>query len=393
MTTTIIIAFCSLLLLAYLFDLSASKTKIPAVILLLLLGWGMQQLASWMQLQLPDFSSMLPVLGTVGLVLIVLEGSLELEWNPSQVSLIRKSLWGAVIPIFALAALLALAFWYVGRVDFKVALLNAIPLCVISSAIAIPSVRNLSSGNKAFVIYESSLSDIFGVLVFNFLALNKTIDAMAFGTFAGELVLIGVVSVLATVGLAFLLNRIEHHIKYVPIILLVVLIYAVSKVYHLFGLVFILFFGLFIGNLQALKRFDWLQKFKPDELSVEVKKFKELTGEAAFLIRALFFLLFGFLIDTSAVLNVETLVWAASIVGLILVVRIVQLRLSNLPLLPLLFIAPRGLITILLFLSIEPGQTIPLVNPSLIIQVILLTALLMMGGMMMAKKPAKENNT
>ncbi|MBK7148635.1 MAG: sodium:proton antiporter [Bacteroidetes bacterium] len=393
MTTTIIIAFCSLLLLAYLFDLSASKTKIPAVILLLLLGWGMQQLASWMQLQLPDFSSMLPVLGTVGLVLIVLEGSLELEWNPSQVSLIRKSLWGAVIPIFALAALLALAFWYVGRVDFKVALLNAIPLCVISSAIAIPSVRNLSSGNKAFVIYESSLSDIFGVLVFNFLALNNTIDAMAFGAFAGELVLIGVVSVLATVGLAFLLNRIEHHIKYVPIILLVVLIYAVSKVYHLPGLVFILFFGLFIGNLQALKRFDWLQKFKPDELSVEVKKFKELTGEAAFLIRALFFLLFGFLIDTSAVLNVETLVWAASIVGLILVVRIVQLRLSNLPLLPLLFIAPRGLITILLFLSIGPGQTIPLVNPSLIIQVILLTALLMMGGMMMAKKPAKENNT
>lgn len=391
MTTTIIIAFCTLLLLAYLFDLSASKTRIPAVILLLLLGWGMQQLAGWLQLQLPDFSSLLPVLGTVGLVLIVLEGSLELEWNPSQLSLLRKSLWGAVVPLVALAVLLALAFWYVGRVDFKAALLNAIPLCVISSAIAIPSVRNLSSGNKAFVIYESSLSDIFGVVVFNFLALNKTIDALAFGTFAGQLLLIVVVSVLATIGLAFLLNRIEHHIKYIPIILLVVLIYAVSKIYHLPGLVFILFFGLFIGNLQALKRFAWLQKFKPEQLSIEVKKFKELSGEAAFLIRALFFLLFGFLIDTRAVLNADTLVWAAGIVGLIVAVRIVQLRLSRLPLLPLLFIAPRGLITILLFLSIEPDQSILLVNQSLIIQVILLTALLMMGGMLLAKSPAKEN--
>lgn len=101
-----------------------------------------------------------------------------------------------------------------------------------------------------------------------------------------------VVSFVATIGLSYLLSKIEHHIKFVPIILLVVLIYAVSKIYHLPGLIFILLFGLFIGNLDELKQFKWIEKFRPDELNKEVNKFKELTTEGAFLIRALFFLLF-----------------------------------------------------------------------------------------------------
>ena len=136
---------------------------------------------------------------------------------------------------------------------------NAIPFCVISSAIAILSVRNLSSHNKEFVIYESSLSDILGVLLFNFLALNETIDRFSFGNFALQLLIITVVSFIATIGLSFLLTKIEHHIKFVPIILLVVLIYAVSKIYHLPGLIFILIFGLLIGNLDELKRFKWIE--------------------------------------------------------------------------------------------------------------------------------------
>lgn len=386
MTTTIIITFCVLLLIAYVFDLTASKTKIPSVILLLLLGWAVRQLTLILDIHLPDFSPILPVLGTIGLILIVLEGSLELELNKSKFGLIRKSFFGALVPMIALAFLLAFAFRYFGHFGLKDSLTNAIPFCVISSAIAIPSVRNLSSHNKEFVIYESSLSDILGVLIFNFLALNETIDRFSFGNFGLQLLIITVVSFIATIGLSFLLSKIEHHIKFVPIILLVVLIYAVSKIYHLPGLIFILLFGLSIGNLDELKRFKWIEKFKPDELNKEVNKFKELTIEAAFLIRALFFLLFGYLIETSEVLNADTFIWALAIVFFIFAFRLIQLKLSKLPLQPLLFVAPRGLITILLFLSIEPTHTISLVNKSLIIQVIILTALLMMFGLM-ANKP------
>ena len=386
MTTTIIITFCILLLIAYVFDLTSSKTKIPSVILLLLLGWAVKQLTVLLDINLPDISTILPVLGTIGLILIVLEGSLELELNKSKFGLIKKSLFGALIPMMALAFLLAFAFRYFGQFEFKDSLINAIPFCVISSAIAIPSIRNLSPLNKEFVIYESSLSDIFGVLIFNFLVLNETIDTVSFGLFSLQLLIITVVSFIATIGLSYLLNKIDHHIKFIPIILLVVLIYAVSKVYHLPGLIFILIFGLSIGNLDELKQFKWIEKFKPDELNKEVKKFKELIIEGAFLVRALFFLLFGYLIETIEVLNTDTLLWSVSIVFFIFAFRTIQLKLSKLPLRPLLFVAPRGLITILLFLSIEPTHTISLVNKSLIIQVIILTALVMMFGLM-ANKP------
>lgn len=390
MTTTIIITFCVLLLIAYVFDLTASKTKIPSVILLLLLGWMVKQLTVLLFIPLPDFSPILPILGTVGLILIVLEGSLELELNKSKLRLIRTSFLGALLPMIALAFLLAFAFRYFGNFGLKDSLTNAIPFCVISSAIAIPSVRNLSSHNKEFVIYESSLSDIIGVLIFNFLALNETINTNSFGNFALQLLIISIVSFVATIGLSLLLSKIEHHIKFVPIILLVILIYSVSKIYHLPGLIFILIFGLAIGNLDEFKRFKWIEKFKPDELNKEVNKFKELTTEVAFLVRALFFLLFGYLIETTEVLNADTFIWALGIVLLIFAFRAIQLKLSKLPLQPLLFVAPRGLITILLFVSIEPTHTISLVNNSLVIQVIILTALLMMFGLM-ANKPQKNN--
>ena len=390
MTITFIITFCVLLLIAYIFDLTSSKTKVPSVILLLLLGWSVRQLTIWLEIQLPDFSSVLPILGTIGLILIVLEGSLELELNKSKLDLIKRSLFGALIPMIALAFLLAFAFSYFGQFGLKDSLTNAIPFCVISSAIAIPSVRNLSSKNKEFVIYESSLSDILGVLIFNFLALNETINTASFGHFALQLFIITFVSLIATIGLSFLLSKIEHHIKFVPIILMVVLIYAVSKIYHLPGLIFILLFGLSIGNLNELKRFKWIEKFKPDELIKEVNKFKELIIEGAFLVRALFFLLFGYLIETTEVVNTDTLLWALGIVFFIFTFRTIQLKLSKLPLQPLLFVAPRGLITILLFLSIEPTHTISLVNKSLIIQVIILTALLMMFGLM-TNKPKTDD--
>jgi len=60
---------------------------------------------------------------------------------------------------------------------------------------------------------------------------------------------------------------------------------------------------------------------------------------------------------------------------------------------PLLFIAPRGLVTILLFLSIESAHHISLVNKSLIIQVIILTSLLMMIGLMTNKTKSEITET
>jgi hypothetical protein len=257
---------------------------------------------------------------------------------------------------------------------------------VISSAIAIPSGKNLALNYKEFVIYESSFSDILGVLFFTFISINQTYDFYSFGYFGLQIIIMIIISFISTMGISLLLSKIKHHIKFIPIILIVILIYEISKIYHLPALIFILLFGLFIGNFNKLIHFRWIKLLKPEILDKEVHKFKELAVEVTFLVRVSFFLIFGYLIETSQIINTETLIWSSVIVFFIFLSRIVQLKLSKLPLNPLVFVAPRGLITILLFLTIEPAQRISFVNQSLIIQVIILTALIMMIGLMFPQK-------
>ena len=386
MATSIIITLCVLILLAYLFDISSAKTRIPTVILLLLLGWIIRQLTLFFAVPVPDLSSLLPLLGTVGLILIVLEGSLELELNQSKLPLIKKAALVSFFPLIVSALLMAGLFCYFGGYPYRQSLINVLPFAIISSAIAIPSARNLNPYNREFVTYESSLSDIIGVIVFNFVALNAVIDINAVMHFGWQLILILIISFLASVGLSYLLGKIQHHVKFIPIMVMVILIYIVSKHYHLPSLLFILLFGVFVGNLDELKQNKWVAKLKPDDLNKEVHKFREIATEAAFVIRTFFFLVFGYLIETNELLNTGTLLWAGAVIAVIFGVRAIQLKIYGLPLFPLLFIAPRGLISILLFLTIASEDKIPLVNDSLIIQVIVLTALIMMGGMMGIKK-------
>jgi hypothetical protein len=61
-----------------------------------------------------------------------------------------------------------------------------------------------------------------------------------FGYFFLEILIIIAISFVATILLSFLLNKIQHHIKFVPIVLLIILIYEISKIFHLPALIFIL---------------------------------------------------------------------------------------------------------------------------------------------------------
>ncbi|MCB0726997.1 MAG: sodium:proton antiporter [Ignavibacteria bacterium] len=387
MTTAIIVTLCILILISYAFDLSSKHTKIPSVILLLALGWGVHQLITFFEITgVPDLDPLLPILGTVGLILIVLEGSLELELNKSKKNVLIKSALSAFLPIIILFLIIGYAFHYMSDANLKDCFINAIPFCIISSAVAIPSVRSLSKLNKEFVIYETSMSDIFGVIIFNFFTVNEIINITAGGHFLLQLVSILLISFGASIGLALLIKNIDHHVKFIPIIMIVILIYTVSKIYHLPSLIFILIFGLWLNNLEELKNFSFIKKLAPEKLETEVQRFREVVVEIAFLVRTMFFLLFGFLIDATTLLDPNGLLIAIGIIVVVYLIRFIQLKITKMDVSPLLYIAPRGLITILLFISIPANRQLSFVNESLIIQVILISAIIMMGGIMLNKK-------
>ena len=389
MSNAIIISLCLLLLISYMFDVSSPKTKIPSVILLLIVGWAVRQAADFFGISIPNLSPILPIIGTVGLILIVFEGALDLELNRSKKKLIISSISMSLIPMLVLSIGIGLVFDTIFGVEFRRGLLNAVPFAVISSAIAISSAKNLLPKDREFVIYESTFSDIFAVVLFNFIIRNEVIDGNSFVVFGWQLILILVITVIATLGLSLLMSKIRHRVKFVPIILLIILIYAIAKEYHLPALIFIFILGLFIGNLDKFKRFRFVDKLQPEIMVKEVVKLNDITTEITFSIRSLFFILFGYLINTHELLNAKTFIIATGILVGIIVLRIIGLKIARQNLNPLLYVAPRGLITILLFITIPETERIAMVNNSLVIQVIVLTALFMMVGLMISKRQTK----
>lgn len=392
MAETVIISICVLLLISYFFDVTSKFTKIPSVILLLAIGWLLNQISSLFTFNIPDLNIILPILGTVGLILIVLEGSLELELNRSKKSLVARTLLISSASFLLMTFIFAAWLYYEWGIAFREALINVIPFSIISSAIAIPSAINLSRAKREFIIYETSLSDIIGVVFFNFATFGTAITLSSGVHFIGQFLLMILISIVASLILAILLGKIDHHIKYGPIIISIILIYEISKIYHLPALIFILFFGLVLGNIDELRGVKFLKNVRFTRLNKEVTLFKDVVIEATFIVRSLFFLVLGFVIETDDIINVNSLQWSLSIVGLTFLVRFILLKASKMEIMPLLFIAPRGLISILLFLAIVPKDKIPFLNQSIIIQVILMTTIIMMIGLMMTKKKEEKNN-
>lgn len=377
-----IIILCLLLLIAYLFDLTSHKTRIPSVILLILLGWTMQLLADWIGIKIADLSQLLPVLGTIGLTLIVLEGSLDLELEKGAGSVIGQSFLLAFLSFLLLTSLLTAGLYYLGVHDIRKCIVNAIPFGIVSSAVAIPGVSNWLKKDRAVIVYESSFSDILGVVFFNFVVINTYLNWSSIGHFFLDLVIVLVISVVCTVFLSALLSRLQHHIKFGPILIMVVLIYEITKYYHLPGLIFIMTFGIVLGNFHRLHLSRFLPFIPKEGVKKELKPFKDIVAETTFLVRSLFFLLFGFLIDASEAADLETLKLAGFVVAGILVIHLLLLFVLRIPVFPFLLVFPRGLITILLFFSIAPEDMVPLVSKPLVVQVILITVLLMMFGVL-----------
>jgi hypothetical protein len=377
-----------MLLLAYLAEISSERTKIPSVIILLFLGWLANEATSRMNWNIPDLHLFLPILGTIGLILIVLEGALDLKMSRTKLTIIRTTLLMAILQMLLLSFIFTSVVCLYSRVSFITGLMNTLPLCVISSSIAIPATRNSPLAVREFIIYESSFSDVIGVLFFNFVLLNtgRDFDLTSVGLFLLQLMAIILVSVFSVLGLSYLLSRMRNHISYTPIILLVILIYSIAREFDLSGLLFILVFGLFLGNITELKNYYLIGLINTERLGHEIIKFKSITIEATFIVRSLFFLVFGFLMETSDFLNLHSLPLALAVVIFILAVRWLFLKMLKADVSQLLHFSPRGLITILLFMSILPDYNLPFIDNSLIIQIIVISVVVMIFGLLRTGK-------
>jgi len=352
MTNTAILAASALLVFAYLVDAVGKRFRLPSVVLLILTGMALRQVMDGVELHLRWVEPMVPIIGTLGLILIVLEGALDLEVTRERRQLIAMSSAAALGGFVAALAIFAALFRIALDFDLPVAVLAAIPCAVISSAVAIPSADGLSDDAREFVTYESSLSDIIGVLVF-YAWLDA--DGSVF-LFARDLVGGGVLSLvaatIAALALFYLVNKLEGHVRFLPLLAGLVLLYALGKEVHLSPLILVLGCGLLLNNPHLLERTTYLKKLHTEGYDQTLAEFKGLVAELTFAVKSFFFILLGYWTETSHMAVPGAWVLAAAIVVTIYASRYVVLALLRQPDKGrLVWIAPRGLITVLLFIT------------------------------------------
>jgi NhaP-type Na+/H+ or K+/H+ antiporter len=360
-TLVILFVFPLLVIFSYLFDGIARKTKFPAVILLMLTGIAIRMLADAYGYK--DFKMIegtIPILGTVGLILIVLEGALELEISKEKLPIILKGFLAALIILLLNIVCISILLQWMLSMSLNESVIYAIPLSIISSAVAIPSAANLLKQDKEFVVYESTFSDILGIMMFNYVIRQLTaqqplISSTSLINLLLQIIGVIVVSVLITYLLYRLLQSITHNVKFFLILSLLILVYAIGKYFHLPALVTIFIFGVFLSNAKVLLPAFMKQYLNLGQTDKSLHEFHILTAESTFIVRTFFFLFFGFSVVISDFVSVEPFIYGLSILATMLVIRYLYLSISTLHFKPtaLLYLSPRGLISILLFLQIK----------------------------------------
>ncbi|NMD00905.1 MAG: sodium:proton antiporter [Bacteroidales bacterium] len=377
MDTYVLLIVSFLLLLSYFFELTSKSTKIPTVLLLIFLGWGLKQLVVFFNIQLPAIENLVQSIGTIGLILIVFEATIDLKFTKNKLPIFFKSILFSLLSILLFSFSFALVLINYFPTTFYAAFLNAIPFSVISSAIAIPSISNYKH-LKEFVVYDSTFSDIFGILIFNLvLNLEQGNIVENIGFYFLELLLLLIFSLAAIIVLAIFVRKISHHVKFIPILIFVIFLYQIMKIYHLPGLIFVLIFGLSVANFDYIIR--WKEKYlsKFHVVLEEIPLFKSIVSEFTFLVRSVFFLLLGYsiIIENSHLNHLFFII--GTMLLLIYLIRFILLKFIRLPASSYLLLAPRGLITIVLFFSIPASEKISILNNTVAISIILISTILM----------------
>lgn len=389
----LIIEFSLIIILSFLFNGISKKTNIPAVLMLIALGLILQYALQYFTTEKINFFPILEVLGIVGLIMIVLEAALELELKREKLIPILKALAIALIGFFASAwAAASILYYYIPEMSMESAWLYATPLSILSSSIIIPSVVGLKNKKKEFHIYESTFSDIIGIMLFYFLTgkLNPAEDSSLVG-FGGNFLMTVLISLIASYAIILIFQKIKSNVKLFLLIAVLLLLYALGKKMHLSSLIIILIFGLVIANMKLFFKGKLSHLLDYEKARQIYHELHTITAETAFVVRTLFFVIFGITITIASILDWQVALISCLLIGSIYGIRIILLWIfEGKDIIPQAFIAPRGLITVLLFYGIPPEAQVATFEQGILLFVIIGTSVIMTIAMIYDKRRSSK---
>jgi cell volume regulation protein A len=377
-----------LLLLAFVANRLFRITRIPDLVVLLIVGLVLGPVLKWVN---PDqFRTFTQILGSLALILILFEGGMELNLREG----IQHFPGGVVLAFLgyglAFGAVAATAHWSL-LISWRSALLLGAVFGCTSSTVIMPVLQQLKAREpvRVTLLLESALGDVIGVLAVSSL-LNTSSSGARFSGFmsgfarsAGIAVSMGVVA-----GLLWwwLWPRIAAQ-KFSSTVAfgMVLGIYAATHATGGSGLLAVLAFGLMLGNLPG----------RGEMANVEVQ-FLRFHSELSFLVRSFFFVLLGVIVEFAGrryILPILAIL-AAMLLSRFLAVQISRIALRGISReeRELVFLMmPRGLITAVLAVQVVQGTGSEFAFlPAMAFAAILATNLLLVANSIRA---ARQGNT
>jgi len=367
-----------LLIIAFAANRLSKLTRVPDIIVLLLIGITLGPILHWVHPEV--FQSVVRILGTFALVLILFEGGIELRlrqalhYFPAGLLLVILS-FGLSLALIAVVGKLLL------HLNWTDCLLLGAALGCTSGTIVIPALAQIDTPEpvKVTLTLESALGEVIAVLL-----VGSLLHAQAEGSLIGGLATSFSKHIVVSLSLGFaagaLWSKLWPRIAGAPntnILNLGVLmgVYAIGEYLHGSGLLTVLVFGVTLANLP-----------RTPHMTRQGLRMLAFHAEFSFLVRSYFFVLLGIVaefISRQYILPILAILvslvaarWVA-VEGSRWVVHGVTRRETEL----LFWMLPRGLVTAVLALEIvgDRGQVFSFL-PAMAFTVVLVTNLFIVWG-------------
>ncbi|MGA2903559.1 MAG: cation:proton antiporter [Candidatus Korobacteraceae bacterium] len=376
----------ALLILAVVANRLSKLTRVPDIVVLLLIGITVGPILHWVNPQ--NFAGAIRVLGTLALILILFEGGLELRlrqalrYFPAGLLLMLLS-FGLSL---ALIALMGRALLHLGWTD---CLLLGAALGCTSGTIVIPALQQISTPDpvKITLTVESSLGEVIAVLLVGSLLNTEESTSLIGGlvtNFSHHIVISLIVGVAAGAAWYKLFPRVAG-MPFTNILNLgvVLAVYATGDYLKGSGLLAVLIFGVTLANLP-----------RTPHMTRQGARLLAFHAEFSFLVRSFFFVLLGivaqfvsrhYIIPILGILAALVLARFVAVQGSRWIVRDVARRDTEL----LFWMLPRGLVTAVLALEIvnDRGAIFGFL-PAMAFTVVMVTNLFIVLGSVVAGRRA-----
>jgi cell volume regulation protein A len=322
-TTSVLVAVGLIIILGYVAEALFRRTKIPDVLLLMLIGLIIVPVAHLLPDQyLLTLRGLLPIFGTIALIVIMYQGAKQISIASGKLKS-RKGLLLAILDgVLAIAIVTPLMYYLFGWPPIYGALLGSV-VASTGAVVVLSIINKLSLPHDIYetllveATFNSVVSILFFTIILNF-ATGTAFTLPGFVTYAIDYLSVAVfIGVAAGIAWLFVMSALRIASDYLITIAVAILLYGVVDFFNGAGIVSILVFSIIIANYKLIG------KYLRINISVNEKETIFVERNFAFLIKTFFFVFLGMV----AAISVDYLALGVLITTLLLLARYIQARL------------------------------------------------------------------